>query len=73
VSSFTINIRIVIDENELNRTKSGLVFDIVNSMSTYSQAARAEYVLEHLKGLPRDHLKNTLEEIKVRRFWVRPN
>jgi hypothetical protein len=67
VSSFTINMRIVIDENEVDRTKSGLVFNMVNSMGTYAQAARAEYVSKHLKGLPEGHHKNTLEAIKVHR------
>jgi hypothetical protein len=52
---------ITIDETEVESAKSSLVFPVADSMGTNLEAAKVGYVMEYLKGLPKDYSMRMLK------------
>jgi len=55
----------VIDETELESAKSSEVYNVAVSMGTNLQAAEMGYIVEFLKGLPKDHPMQMLKKMEV--------
>lgn len=55
----------MISETELESAKSSHVYEVADSMGTNLEAAEIGYVLEFLKGLPKDHPRQMLKKMEV--------
>ena len=55
----------MIDETELESAKSSEVYNVAVSMGTNLQAAEMGYIVEFLKGLPKDHPMQMLKKMEV--------
>jgi hypothetical protein len=55
----------VINDTELESAKSSHVYQVAESMGTNLEAAKIGYVLEFLKGLPKDHPMQMLKKMEV--------
>ena len=60
----------MINDTELESAKSSHVYQVAESMGTNLEAAKIGYVLEFLKGLPKDHPMQMLKKMEVQFFFL---